>query len=238
MIDGKRVLCVVPARGGSKGLPGKNLALLGGKPLLAHTVGHALASRYVDRTVVSTDDPRIAFAAREAGAEVPFVRPAGLATDTAGTIEVLVHAADEVERADAPYDILLLLHVTTPLRSPADVDGCLELLASSGADNVFSVTEAHRNPYFNMVEVAEDGTVALVKQGAFKTRQEAPEVFDMNSSIYAWRLEALRRDAALFSPSTKVFVMPKERSVDIDERLDLVVAEALLAEMRDEGAGE
>lgn len=228
MTYGKRALCVIPARGGSKGVPGKNTRPLRGKPLIAYTIQQALASRNVDRVVVSTDSPAIADAALAAGAEVPFMRPAELATDTAGTIEVVLHAMEWVRKEEGrPYDVVVLLHATAPLRSVQDIDSVIGLLDRS-VDNVISVTEAHSNPYFNMVEAAPDGTVRLVKAGTFLTRQSAPAVFEVNGSIYAWWWDALVRSRSVFSGRTLAYVMPRERSVDIDDETDFILAETLL----------
>jgi CMP-N,N'-diacetyllegionaminic acid synthase len=229
MIADKRVLCIIPARGGSKGVPGKNTRLLHGKPLIAYTVEAALASESIDRVIVSTDDAAIADAGRTAGAEVPFERPASLATDTAGTIDVVLHAMEWVrEQEGAPYDIVVLLHATTPLRSVEDIDAAVDLLGED-ADSVVSVTEAYRNPYFNMVEAAADGSIHLVKPGQFLTRQSAPVVYDLNSSIYVWWWDSLVRSRSVFGERTLPYVMPRERSVDIDEEMDFILADALLA---------
>jgi len=231
MYKGNTILCVIPARGGSKGLPGKNIKDLAGRPLIAHSIEQAKRSRYVDRVIVSTDSGEIADIARSFGADVPFLRPAELATDTSSTIDVLLHAMDWMEmKENFAFDILLLLHATTPLRSVIDIEQCIELLVDKDADNVFSVTEAHRNPYFNMVEVTENGRIALVKEGRCMTRQSAPTVYDMNSSVYAWWTEVLKQKKGLFLPKTSIFVMPKERSIDIDDLLDFRIAEMLLKE--------
>jgi len=228
VIGDKRVLCVIPARGGSKGVPGKNTRLLCGKPLIAYTIEQALASRSADRVIVSTDSAEIAQAARDAGAEVPFMRPADLATDTAGTLDVLLHAMEWVREDEGePYDIVLLLHATTPLRSIKDIDDAVGLL-SENADNVVSVAEAYRNPYFNMVEASTDGSIHLAKEGDFLTRQSAPTVYDLNSSIYVWWWESLLQNPSVLSGRTLPYVMPRERSVDIDDEMDFVLAEALL----------
>lgn len=228
MTNGSRVLCVIPARGGSKGVPGKNTRPLRGKPLIAYTIEQALASRSIDRLIVSTDSPAIADAALAAGAEVPFTRPAELATDAAGSIDVVLHAMEWVrEEERRPYDVVVLLHATAPLRSVNDIDAVIGLLDAS-ADNVISVTEAHGNPYFNMVEAAPDGSVHLVKGGTFLTRQSAPAVFDMNGSIYAWWWDALVRSRSVFPGRTLAYVMPRERSVDIDDEVDFILAETLL----------
>lgn len=224
------VLCVIPARGSSKGLPGKNLKGLLGKPLIAHTIEQAKKSKHIDRVIVSTDSKEIADVSKQYGAEVPFIRPKELASDDSSTIDVLLHAMDWLEKREGYlFDILVLLHVTTPLRRVQDIDNCIKLLVDKEADNVFSVTEAHRNPYFNMVEV-NDGTVKLVKEGNYVTRQSAPQVFDMNSSIYAWWKDILREKKSLFLQRSRVYLMSKESSIDIDDYMDFKIAEMLLRE--------
>lgn len=226
MYKNKRILCIIPARGGSKGVPGKNIKLLCGKPLIAYTISHARKSRYIDRVMVSTDSLTIAAVARRYGAEVPFIRPASLAKDNSGTIEVLLHAVKTLEEdGKQSYDIIVLLHATTPLRSPADIDNCIELLVRTHAGSVFSVTPSHRNPYFNMVEMSKGGKARLVKTGRFATRQDAPPVYDMNSSIYAWPKNVLLEKRKTILDNSRIYVMPKARSVDIDDPLDFVTAE-------------
>jgi CMP-N,N'-diacetyllegionaminic acid synthase len=227
----KRVVCVIPARGGSKGLPGKNIKNLLGKPLISYSIEQAQESRYIDRVIVSTEDRKIAGIAKNAGAEVPFERPAELAQDSSSGIDVLLHAINWLENEGKyAFDILVLLHATAPLRTVEDIDKCIELLFEENALNVFSVTESHRNPYFNMVELHNDGKVTLVKDGAFVTRQSAPSVFDMNASIYVWWKDVLKIDKSIFSDKTYLYVMPKERSVDIDDELDFKIIEMLLGE--------
>ena len=228
MYKSKKILCIIPARGGSKGLPGKNGKSLLGKPLIAYTIEQAKNCRYLDRVVVSTEDKSIAAVAKKFGAEVPFLRPKRLAKDKSSTIDVLLHAMDWMENKEKfAFDILVLLHVTTPLRSVEDIKKSVELLFNDNADNVFSVTEAHRNPYFNMVEINKAGKVSLVKKGSYGDRQSAPSVFDMNSSIYVWRKDALRKSKSLFFRNTRIYIMPKERSIDIDDELDFRISEFL-----------
>ena len=235
MRDDLRVVCIIPARAGSKGVMGKNVRLLGGRPLIAHSIEHAKGSRYIDRVIVSTDGEDIAEAALAAGAEVPFMRPADLASDTAGAIDVLIHAARWLEEEDGwPFDLLVLLHATTPLRTPQDVDACIDLLVAEKADSVISVAEAYRNPYFNMVELDSDGVPHLVKAGSFAGRQQAPPVYDLNSSIFVWWRDTLLDGRNVILPNSRVYVMPRERSVDIDEELDFRIAEMLI---EDEGRG-
>jgi N-acylneuraminate cytidylyltransferase/CMP-N,N'-diacetyllegionaminic acid synthase len=219
---------VIPARGGSKGLPGKNIKMFCGKPLIAHTIEQAKQSNFIDRVIVSTEDEKVAQISLKFGAEVPFMRPKKLSADDSSTIDVLLHAMDWLEKKERYlFDILVLLHATTPLRNAEDIDNCIELLIKKDADNVFSVAEAHRNPYFNMVEEDSDGFVRLVKEGCFSTRQAAPKVYDMNASIYVWWKKVLKEGKKLFLKKTKAYVMPKERSIDIDDDLDFRIAEFL-----------
>ena len=231
MYKNNKVLCVIPARIGSKGVPKKNIKNLSDKPLIAYSIEHARESDLIDRVIVSTEDKKIADIARQYGAEVPFIRPKELASDDSGTIDVLLHAMDWLENNEKYlFDILVLLHVTTPLRSVEDIDNSIRMLVEKKADNVFSVTEAHRNPYFNMVEINKDGKVNLVKDGNFVARQSAPKVFDMNSSIYVWWKILLKEKKTTFMENTVTYEMPKERSVDIDDLIDFKVAEMLLKE--------
>lgn len=222
------VVCVIPARGGSKGLPGKNIKMFCGKPLVAHTIEQARQSKYIDRVIVSTEAEEIAQISLEYGAEVPFKRPMELAGDCSSTVDVLLHAVNWLEHVDRySFDILLLLHATTPLRSVEDIDESITLMVEENADNVFSVVEAHKNPYFNMVEEGLNGFVRLVKEGCYSTRQAAPKVYDMNASIYVWWTSVLKEGKQLFLNKTKAYVMPKERSIDIDDDLDFRIAEFL-----------
>lgn len=227
MYKNKTIVCVIPARGGSKGLPGKNIKMLNGKPLIAHTINQAKRSKLIDRIIVSTDDKKIASISRQYGAEVPFTRPKSLARDQSGTIDVLLHVMDWLNKGDYSFDILVLLHATAPLRMVKDINNCIKLLFKKNVSNVFSVTQAQRNPYFNMVEV-KNSRVKLVKEGKFTSRQEAPEIFDMNASIYAWWADVLKKQRGIFLKNSRVYVMPRERSIDIDDELDFLIADFLM----------
>ncbi len=232
MIEKYRVVCVIPARGGSKGVPRKNIKQLAGKPLIAYTIEQALQSQYIDRTIVSTEDKEIACISKQYGAEVPFMRPEALAGDQVGAMDVLLHAVDWCETIDNyPFDVFVLLHATTPLRKAEDIDACIKMLIDEKADNIFSVTEAHRNPYFNMIEISKDGKVVLSKEGSYVSRQQAPKVCDMNSSIYVWWKDVLKDKKKTFLDGTHVYFMPKERSIDIDEPLDFRIAELLIKDL-------
>lgn len=223
------VLCIIPVRGGSKGLPGKNSMELCGKPLIAYSIEHAKQSKYIDRVIVSTESRLLADISEKYGAEVPFIRPEELAEDDSNIMDVLLHAIDWMETRESYFfDIIILLHATSPLRTVKDIDNCIKLLIDKNADNVLSVTESHRNPYFNMVEVNDFGQVALVKNGNFANRQSAPKVFDMNASIYVWWKDIFKKEKTTFSPKSLIYIMPKERSIDIDDAIDFKIAEILL----------
>jgi CMP-N-acetylneuraminic acid synthetase len=224
------VVAVTFARGGSKGVPRKNLRLLAGRPLLAHAIEAAQAVSSVDRVVVSTDDTEIAEVARRFGAEVPFMRPAELAKDDSPEWLAWRHAVRELQRS-GPLDVLLSVPATSPLRAPADLESCLETLLGSDADVVITVTPAQRNPYFNMVSL-EDGLARLcvTPPGGrpLYRRQDAPEVFDMTTVGYAVRPRFVLEADSLFEGRVRAVVVPAERALDIDTELELQFAEFLM----------
>jgi N-acylneuraminate cytidylyltransferase/CMP-N,N'-diacetyllegionaminic acid synthase len=224
-------LCTVCARGGSKGVPGKNLRTLAGKPLIAHTIERARATGLFAAIAVSSDSEAILQAGTAAGADLAIRRPDELASDTAGKLPAIRHALLEAEaRLGRTCDVLVDLDVTSPLRSVEDIRGAVALLEESGAANVISGAPAHRSPYFNLVEARPDGTVGLSKTAdpPILRRQDAPACWDMNASIYVWRRAALVEDPRVFYPSTRLFEMPSERSLDIDSELDFEIVEFLM----------
>jgi len=228
-----RVLAVVPARGGSKGVPRKNIALLGGRPLLTYTVVAALATGdLLNEVVVSTDDEEIAEVARTAGASVPFLRPAELATDTARSVDVVRHAVDFVEDRDGiRLDWVLTLQPTAPFRSAADIEAALSLAAADpDCDSVISVVEVvGSHPVF--VKKLVDGYIEpfCVEEIEGTRRQDIdPPAFKRNGAIYLSR-RALLDNGELRGRVQRAYVMPAERSVNIDAPLDLIVAEALIS---------
>ncbi|SBW09741.1 CMP-N-acetylneuraminic acid synthetase [uncultured Alphaproteobacteria bacterium] len=228
-----RVVAFIFARGGSKGLPGKNLRLLAGKPLLTHAIDVAKAVPGIARVVVSTDDPMIAEAARGAGAEVPFLRPAGLATDTAPEWLAWQHAIRALREEGDPVEVFLSLPTTAPLRRPVDVACCIDTLASGDADIVITVREAERNPYFNMVRRETDGSVRLAVEGVYHRRQDAPPIFDITTVAYAARADFILSANRIFDGRVRAIVIPRERALDIDDAFDLAVAEALYDRISD-----
>jgi N-acylneuraminate cytidylyltransferase len=230
VIEGRTVLALIPARGGSKGLPRKNVLPIGGKPLIAWSVEAARGSRYVDRTVVSSEDPEILAAARAAGAEIPFVRPAALAADDTPTLEVALHALAAVEAAGPPVDFLVLLQPTSPLRQPEDIDGCLQACVEQGATSCVSVTQPHTSPYWMYTRDARGRLRPLLPGPDISQRQHLPIVFALNGAVYVTRTDALRASRAFVTDQTLAWEMPGARSVDIDTALDLKLAAALLGD--------
>lgn len=222
-------IATICARGGSVGVPGKNIRPVLGKPLIVYTIEQALACTRIERVFVSTDDDRIALVAREAGAEVPFRRPAELATGSVPKLAVIRHLVEAVEGLGVPVSRVVDLDPTSPLRDVADIDACLDLLDEQ-TDVVITAFPAEKNPYFNMVEQGEDGYVHLVKTipGGVASRQEAPKVYSMNASIYVWHRHTL--DKGLWDGRARLYVMPRERSIDIDEPLDFKLVELLMRE--------
>lgn len=219
------------ARGGSTGLPRKNVKMLDGKPLIVHTIEQAQACAWIDRVFVSTDDQEIATIARAAGAEVPFVRPAHLATSTVSKLPVIDHLVDQVEQLGVVVERIVDLDPTSPLRLVSDIEACIDLLRQD-VDVVITGYPAEKNPYFNMVEFREDGNVGLVKvlPGGVVARQQAPKVFAMNASVYVWHRRTLSK--GLWEGRVELHVMPRERSIDIDSPIDFELVQLLMAERR------
>lgn len=232
-----RTIATVCARGGSKGLPGKNIRPFAGKPLIAHTIEQALACRGIDGVYVSTDDDAIAEAARAAGAIVPFRRPADLATDEAGKLPVIEHLVQHLEQQGQVIARVVDLQPTSPLRDSSDIEAALGVRPE--ADLVVSVSEAADSPYFNLVEQGADGQVHLCKGTGSLRRQDAPAVYALNGAIYVWRRSALAwaAERGLWSVSVVPYVMPRWKSVDIDDLEDFEYAQWLYARHRGESHG-
>lgn len=228
-------LFIIPARGGSKGIPHKNIKPLGGRPLIAHSIALALdVSRRMglDRSnvLVSTDSAEIAAVAAEAGAPTTYLRPAELATDKAGSREVMLHAADWARSQGIDFDCILLLQPTSPFRTAADVEGVLALYQARKPDMAVSVKAASANPYYNCFETGADGSLHVSKgDGLLTRRQDAPQAWEFNGAVYAINPESLRAMPMGDFPVRLPYEMPAERSVDLDTPLDWTIAEELLA---------
>ncbi len=229
-------LCTICARGGSKGVKGKNLRILQGKPLIAHSILRALESKLFDAVAVSSDSEEILEAARQFGAHVLVRRPDEMATDTAPKVPVIYHCMAEAERMlGATFEVLVDLDATSPLRLADDIVGAVSLLEETGVSNVITGTPARRSPYFNLVELNPQGYVQLSKPlpDAIVRRQDSPRCFDMNASIYVWRREAFVAEPKIFYTDTRLFEMPEERSQDIDSELDFEIVRLLMARRKE-----
>jgi len=230
MIGDSTALGVIAARGGSKGLPRKNVLPLAGRPMIAWSVAAGQESRHLDRLILSSDDREIIDTARAAGCEAPFVRPRELAGDDISVVPALVHALDALGES---YDFIVLLQATSPLRRGADIDACLELAADTGAPAVIAVTRPAKSPYW-MVKLDNESRMQRVVEPPAENRAHArqllPDVYVPNGAVYVARTGWLRETGTFVSPDTRAYVMPQERSVDIDTRIDFLLAEALLAD--------
>jgi CMP-N-acetylneuraminic acid synthetase len=225
------VLGVIVARGGSKGLPGKNLRPLGGKPLVVHTVEAALGCDALARAVLSTEDAAILAAGRAAGCPAPFVRPAELAGDRSSTVDVVLHAVDWLAQHEGfVADVVVLLPATAPLRRAAHIRGALDVLRDDpAAEAAVAVTEPDYPPYW-MLSVENRRLAWLFPEGAaVDHRQDLPRAYRPNGSIYAIHVPVLRAQRTFYPRVTAPYVMPREASVNIDTDLDFSLAELLLA---------
>ena len=224
-------ICTICARGGSKGVKNKNIRTLLGKPLIAHSILQAKASGLFDCIAVSSDSDKILATARKWGADYLIKRPDELATDQAAKLPVIQHCVAEVERISCHvFDVVVDLDATSPLRLPEDIVGSVRLLEERGIANVITGTPARRSPYFNLVEVDEHGVARLSKALATPIirRQDAPKCYDMNASVYVWRRSALFTKPTIFNPDTLLYVMPEERSVDLDSEQDFIIIKRLM----------
>ncbi|AFV98016.1 hypothetical protein B649_08520 [Candidatus Sulfuricurvum sp. RIFRC-1] len=226
-----KVLCTICARGGSKGVKNKNVRLLHGKPLIAYTIEQAKESGLFEHIVISTDSDLIATVAQEYGAEVFFKRSEEMASDTAGKLDVI---KDAFLRSEAHYqttfDYLIDLDATAPLRNVQDIIDSYQQFLKDDNDNLITAMPSRRSPYFNLVEVDGAGKVALSKklESGIVRRQDAPKSYDMNASIYIWKRNTLLDESTLFLEKTGLYVMPEERSIDIDTELDFEFVEFLM----------
>lgn len=230
-------ICTICARGGSKGVPGKNIRPLLGKPLIAWSVEQAVATKLFDFIAVSSDSAAIREAARNAGADLVVERPDELASDTAAKVPAIRHCLLAAEAAlGRQAGILVDLDATAPLRTLDDIEGAVRLLESSGATSVITGAPARRSPYFNLVEINRDGVAGLSKPlpSAIVRRQDAPKCFDMNASIYVWRRDAFVANPAVFYADTRLFEMPEERSIDIDNEVDFALVDLLMRQRVDQ----
>ena len=223
-------ICTICARSGSKGVPNKNLRPLLGKPLIVHSIEQAQRSGLFAHIAVSSDSEEILSVARDAGVSFLVRRPAELATDEAAKLPAIQHCVNAVEtETGRHFDIMVDLDATAPLRTVEDIRGAVALQEAGGCSNVITGCIAHRSPYFNLVEATGNGFVRLSKPGTgIVRRQDSPLCYDCNASIYVWRRETFFESRSVLMPETRLYKMPRERSLDIDSELDFEVVEFLM----------
>jgi N-acylneuraminate cytidylyltransferase/CMP-N,N'-diacetyllegionaminic acid synthase len=231
MDAGMTRLCTICARGGSKGVLGKNLREIAGRPLMAYTIEAARQSAMFEAIAVSSDSDDILSMARKFGADVLVRRPDELASDSAPKVPAIRHCFEAAERElNKKFPVFADLDVTSPLRLPQDIVGAIRLLEERNVSSVITGAPARRSPYFNLVELDKNGVPRVAKPLAegIVRRQDAPRTYDMNASIYVWKRDVFLRHPAVFYDDTLLFEMPEERSTDIDSELDFEIVEMLL----------
>lgn len=233
MIDDQSVLAIVPARGGSKGLPGKNKRRLRGKPLVAWPIGVALGAVSVDKTICTTDDPEIRDIALSYGAHAPFLRPAHLASDTATSIDAILHAVDYLAENGEQYDYVVVLEPTSPLTTSSDVETALAMLRArrDAADSIVGISRVESTHPEYDVRLGKDGLISPFMASNFKSlkrRQEIEELHFLEGSLYITATTALRANRSFYHDRTLGYEVPRWKSVEIDELVDFLFVETLL----------
>lgn len=227
MINGKTVLAIIPARGGSKGVPKKNILSIGGKPLIAWTIQAAKNATFIDRLILSSDCQEIIETALKYGCEVPFVRPDELATDQAGSAAVVSHALASLKES---YDYVVLLQPTSIFRSTEDIEGAVQYCVDNQVSSCVSVVECEKPPYW-IYHIQDKKLVSVIKQNAFYSRrQDCPPTYELNGAVYVIATEAFNSRQVFVSEDTLPYVMPKSRSLDIDTEEDIMLAKYRLSE--------
>jgi len=223
-----RVLGIIPARGGSKGLSKKNIKILGEKPLIAWSIEAGLKSKLINKVIVTSDNNEIIDVSRKYGAEIPFIRPSDLASDTATTRDVLVHAINDFSFKGENYDYIVLLQPTSPFRKVSDIDAAILKAIENPVDMVVAVKETNSNPYYVLFEDDENGYLRKSKDGDFSRRQDCPKVYEYTGSIYVIKVSSLLENESLAFNRVEKYLTEDIHSIDIDNLLDFQYAEFLL----------
>ena len=227
MINGKKILAIIPARAGSKGIKDKNIIDLKGKPLISYSIESALKSKYIDKVVVSTDGESIASVAKEYGAEVPFLRPKHLASDTSKTIDAVIHCVEEIQKLEGNYDYMVLLQPTQPLRQSWHIDEAIELIEKKEEKALVSISKVKDHPIL-MRTIDENGYANnLIQESSTKRRQDFSDYYKVNGALYINKIDYLDINTSL-NDNNLVYIMDSKYDVDIDELLDLHIAELVL----------
>ncbi len=224
MINDKTVLAIIPARGGSKGIPHKNIAPLAGKPLIAWTIEEAKKSKYIDRLILSSEDEDIIKVAKQYGCEVPFIRPKELAQDDTPGVDPIRHAIDTLPEK---YDYIVLLQPTSPLRNVDDIDGCIEKCVNEGLPFCVSVCEPGKSPYW-MVTLDKKGLMHKLLETKAVRRQDLPTTYAFNGAVYVGETDKFLEENSFITDETAGYIMPPLRSADVDTMLDLKWCEMLM----------
>ncbi len=230
MINSKRVLALIPARGGSKGLPGKNIKVINGKPLINWTINTALNTKEIDKVIVSTDDKAIADIAKKAGASIPFLRPKYLAQDNSGSVDVLLHAINYLERKNEDYDLIMLLEPTSPLRKKEDLSLAINKFTSNfeNFDGIVSLGEIHlENPV--ITKIIKNGFVSpFFEYKSISQRQQYPRVFFPYGVIYAVKIELLKKNKTIYNKHSMPYIIERWQNYEIDDYYDFICIEQIL----------
>lgn len=232
MIYGKNILALIPARGGSKGIKNKNIYNLNGKPLISYTIEEAQRSKYIDNIVLSSDSNEIAEVAKQYGCRVPFLRPMHLAGDFSKTIDAVLHTIMFLKDLNEYYDILILLQPTQPLRIAKDIDGAIELFFKNNFKSLLSVCEIKEHPILMRSLENNNELIKLQSSNSTVRRQDMTKLFKVNGAIYINLISEINNETS-FNDNKYGYVMPQDRSIDIDEPIDLLIAETLLKNRSD-----
>lgn len=225
MKDIYKIIAIIPARAGSKGINNKNIIDFNGKPLIEYSIDVALKSKYIDKVVVSTDGEHIANIARECGADVPFLRPKNLALDTSKTIDCVTHCIEELKKQGEEYDYIVLLQPTQPLRQVFHVDEAIELIINRKEDSLVSVSKVKEHPILMRTINKNSYAVNILECSSTMRRQDFPDYYKVNGSIYINRINENLNSETSLNDNKLVYIMDEKYDVDIDEMLDLKIAE-------------